>query len=84
MGERPRVIGGGNPGMASAGMGDTLTGIVAALRAQHHDAFDAAWIGAVLHAAAGDAVAARQGEHGLLASDVIHALPSMFPRRMAG
>ncbi len=83
-GERTRVVEGGNPGMASAGMGDTLTGIVAALRAQHHDALAAAWVGAVLHAAAGDAVAERQGEHGLLASDLIAALPSVFPRRMAG
>lgn len=83
-GEPTRVVAGGNPGMASAGMGDTLTGIVAALRAQHHDAFAAAWIGAVLHAAAGDAVAARHGEYGLLASDLIAALPSVFPRRMEG
>lgn len=83
-GERTRVVAGGNPGMASAGMGDALTGIVAALHAQGHDAFAAAWIGAVLHAAAGDAVAFRQGEHGLLASDLIAALPSVFPRRMDG
>ncbi len=83
-GERTRIVSGGNPGMASAGMGDTLTGIIAALRAQHHDAFAAAWIGAVLHAAAGDAVAVRQGEHGLLASDLIAALPTVFPRRMEG
>lgn len=82
--QRIRLVAGGNPGMASAGMGDTLTGIVAALRAQHHDAFAAAWIGAVLHAAAGDAVAERQGEHGLLATDLISALPSVFARRMAG
>lgn len=79
-----RMIEGGNPGMASAGMGDVLTGIVAALRAQHHDAFSAAWIGATLHAAAGDAVCEAQGEHGLLASDLVAVLPSLFPRRMAG
>ncbi|MBS0199081.1 MAG: NAD(P)H-hydrate dehydratase [Proteobacteria bacterium] len=83
-GEHTHVVAGGNPGMASAGMGDALTGIVAALRAQRHDAFAAAWIGAVLHAAAGDVVAARQGEHGLLASDLIAALPAVFPRRMDG
>lgn len=82
--ERTRVVEGGNPGMASAGMGDALTGIVAALRGQGHDAFAAGWTGAVLHAAAGDAVAARQGEHGLLASDLIAALPAVFPRRMDG
>ena len=83
-GERMRMIDGGNPGMASAGMGDVLTGIIAALRAQHHDAFSAAWIGATLHAAAGDAVCAAQGEHGLLASDLVAVLPTLFPRRMHG
>ncbi|PNS07984.1 YjeF family C-terminal domain-containing protein [Lysobacter silvestris] len=82
-GERTRMVDGGNPGMASAGMGDALTGIVSALCAQHQDAFEAAWIGAVLHAAAGDAVCAMQGEYGLLASDLIAALPSVFPQRMS-
>lgn len=83
-GERTRIVTGGNPGMASAGMGDVLAGIITALRAQRQPAFDAAWIGAALHAAAGDAVAARQGEQGLLASDLVAALPATFPRRMGG
>jgi len=67
--QTPRVIGAGNPGMAVGGMGDVLTGVVAALRAQGLSAFDAASAGALLHAAAGDA-AAWDGERGLLPSDL--------------
>ena len=69
----PVVIDAGNPGMASGGMGDVLTGTVAALRAQGLGAFDAACCGALLHAAAGD-LAARAGERGLLAGDLLPAL----------
>ncbi len=75
----PRVCEGGNPGMASGGMGDVLTGVVAALLAQGLDGFDAASAGACLHAAAGDA-AARDGVRGLLASDVIAALRPLVDR----
>ena len=66
----PVVIGAGNPGMASGGMGDVLTGAIAALRAQGLEAFDAACAGALLHAVAGDAAAAEDGERGLIASDL--------------
>ncbi|QNP40344.1 NAD(P)H-hydrate dehydratase [Lysobacter solisilvae (ex Woo and Kim 2020)] len=66
----PCVIGAGNPGMATGGMGDVLTGTIAALRAQGLPAFDAACAGALLHAAAGDA-AADNGERGLLPSDLM-------------
>jgi NAD(P)H-hydrate epimerase len=69
----PRVIGAGNPGMAVGGMGDVLTGVIVALRAQGLGAFDAATAGALLHAVAGD-VAARDGERGLLPRDVIAQL----------
>ncbi len=68
----------GNPGMASGGMGDVLTGLIAALRAQGLPALAAAMLGACLHAAAADAVAARRGERGLLASDVSDALPPLL------
>jgi NAD(P)H-hydrate epimerase len=63
----------GNPGMATAGMGDVLTGIIAGLRAQGLDASGAARVGTWLHAAAGDA-AAGDGERGLIASDLFPAL----------
>jgi NAD(P)H-hydrate epimerase len=59
----------GNPGMASGGMGDVLTGIVAALIAQGLDLQQAARLGAALHGAAGNAAAA-DGERGMLASDL--------------
>lgn len=63
----------GNPGMASGGMGDLLTGIVAALLAQGCGAWRAARLGVGLHARAGDR-AAQQGERGLLASDLLAPL----------
>ncbi|TWI04740.1 NAD(P)H-hydrate epimerase [Luteimonas cucumeris] len=72
-GETAAVIAAGNPGMASGGMGDVLTGVVAALLAQGLSSSDAAACGALLHACAGD-VAARDGERGLLASDLFPAL----------
>jgi NAD(P)H-hydrate epimerase len=69
--ETPRVIAAGNPGMAVGGMGDVLSGVIAALRAQGMSAFDAASCGALLHAAAGDAAAHDGGERGLLPSDLM-------------
>ena len=69
-GRRPCVIGAGNPGMATGGMGDLLTGTIAAMRAQGLPAFEAACAGALLHSLAGDA-AAREGQRGLLPSDLL-------------
>jgi ADP-dependent NAD(P)H-hydrate dehydratase / NAD(P)H-hydrate epimerase len=66
----------GNPGMASGGMGDLLTGVIAALLAQGCSAWDAARIGVGLHARAGD-LAARHGERGLLASDLLEPLRAL-------
>jgi hydroxyethylthiazole kinase-like uncharacterized protein yjeF len=63
----------GNPGMATGGSGDVLTGVVAALRAQGLDAETAARAGVVAHARAGD-LAAVQGTRGMLPSDLIQAL----------
>ena len=56
--------------MAVGGMGDLLSGVIAALRAQGLDAFDAATCGALVHALAGDA-AAHDGMRGLLPSDLL-------------
>ncbi|MBL0041223.1 MAG: NAD(P)H-hydrate dehydratase [Xanthomonadales bacterium] len=66
----------GNPGMASGGMGDALTGVIAALMAQGLGPAAAARIGVAVHARAADLVA-RDGERGLLASDVVAALRSV-------
>ncbi len=69
----PWLVAAGNPGMATGGMGDVLTGIVAALRAQGLAPESAAACGALLHAAAGD-LAARDGERGLRPTDLLQAL----------
>lgn len=66
----------GNPGMASGGMGDVLTGIIVAFVAQGLSVWDAAVAGVQCHAQAADKTA-EQGERGLLASDVIAALNSI-------
>ncbi len=71
----------GNPGMATAGMGDVLTGVIGALLAQGLKPFDAAVLGVFVHGAAGDAVARRFGEGGLIASDVIENLRDALRRK---
>jgi ADP-dependent NAD(P)H-hydrate dehydratase / NAD(P)H-hydrate epimerase len=63
----------GNPGMATAGMGDVLTGVIAGLVAQRIDSARAARLGVLIHALAGDS-AAQGGQRGLIASDVIAEL----------
>ena len=78
------VCQGGNPGMASGGMGDVLTGVIAGLLAQGLNLADAACSGVCLHAHAAD-LAAGQDERGLLASDLMPWLrklanPSPCPR----
>jgi NAD(P)H-hydrate epimerase len=67
--------------MATAGMGDVLTGVIAGIAAQCADLALAAQAGVYAHAAAGDRAAAAGGERGLLASDVIAQLrASVNPR----
>lgn len=70
----------GNPGMASGGMGDVLTGVIAALLAQGLSPWDAACLGTGLHARAAD-LAARAGERGLLASDLFVYLRALVNGR---
>ena len=70
----------GNPGMASGGMGDVLTGVIAALLAQGLETWEAACLGVAAHARAGDAVAQRLGAVGLLAGDVVAGLPQQLSR----
>lgn len=66
----------GNPGMSSAGTGDVLSGIIGALLAQGLSPFDAAKTGVWLHGRAGDIAADKCGQHGMIASDIIDALPT--------
>jgi len=73
----PWICTAGNPGMAAPGMGDVLTGIIAALLAQGLDPEQAACVGVQAHALAGDR-AARQGERGMLASDLIAELRAVL------
>jgi ADP-dependent NAD(P)H-hydrate dehydratase / NAD(P)H-hydrate epimerase len=72
-GRTPGVCERGNPGMATAGTGDVLTGAIAGILAQCRDHWTAARVGVLVHAMAGDA-AARGGERGLLASDLAREL----------
>ena len=68
----------GNPGMASAGTGDVLSGIIGALLAQGQSPWDAARQGVWLHGAAGDLASGEVGERSLTASDVIGHLPAVL------
>ena len=64
-----------NPGLASAGTGDVLAGAIAGLVAQGLSLFDAAACGVFLHSEAGEMVKARLGDAGMIASDLLPALP---------
>ena len=79
-GARQRLARGpyGNPGMASGGMGDVLSGILGGLLAQGFSLVDSARLGVCMHALAADAAAARDGERGLLATDLLRPLRSLL------
>ncbi len=68
----------GNPGMATGGTGDVLTGLIAGLLAQGLDALDATLVAVYLHGLAGDLAASRLGEAPLAAGDLIEILPAAF------
>ncbi len=70
----------GNPGMATGGSGDVLTGILTGLLAQGYATRDAAILGVYLHGLAGDLAAHEVGMHSLIASDLIQYLPAAFKR----
>jgi NAD(P)H-hydrate epimerase len=77
-GERLYVNQTGNPGMATAGAGDVLTGVVTALIGQGLDNFDAAVLGVYIHGLAGDIAAEKLGQTGLMATDISDELCEAF------
>jgi NAD(P)H-hydrate epimerase len=71
----------GNPGMATGGTGDILTGMIAGMMAQHpKNAFEAVLAAVYLHGLAGDVMRERVGEHALIATDLLQGLPEAFRR----
>lgn len=82
-GRRVSVNTTGNPGMATGGTGDVLTGLIAALLGQGLPAFEAAQLGAHLHGLAGDLARDQLGEASLIASDLLAYLPAAFRHRGA-
>jgi NAD(P)H-hydrate epimerase len=74
----------GNPGMATGGAGDVLTGVIAALLGQKLAAFEAAQLAVWLHGLAGDIARDEHGEIGMIAGDIVDALPDAFLHAAAG
>jgi len=68
----------GNPGMATAGSGDVLTGVILGLLSQKYKPLDAALLGVFLHGLAGDLASNELSEHSLIASDIIRYLPYAY------
>ncbi len=80
--EKIRVCDAGNPGMATAGMGDVLSGVIAGLLAQGLSLFNAAKLGVLVHAMAGDSLAIKQGKLGILALDLLPEIRSIISSKL--
>jgi ADP-dependent NAD(P)H-hydrate dehydratase len=79
-GEKVYINKTGNPGMATAGSGDVLTGIITALLGQELSDFDAAVLGVYIHGLAGDIAAEKIGQISLMTTDIVDSLPNAFLR----
>jgi len=77
-GEKVYINKTGNPGMATAGSGDVLTGVITALLGQGLSGFDAAILGVYIHGLAGDIAAGKVGQVSLMTTDIIDSLPGAF------
>jgi ADP-dependent NAD(P)H-hydrate dehydratase len=77
-GSRIYVNTSGNPGMATGGSGDVLTGVIAAMIGQRLPAFEAATLGVYAHGLAGDIARDQNGEVGLIAGDIVDSLADAF------
>lgn len=82
-GRLPNINMTGNPGMATGGMGDVLSGLLTSLIAQGLDPFDAARMSVYLHGRCGDNVAWQSSQAGMIATDLIKELPDVFRELMA-
>jgi NAD(P)H-hydrate epimerase len=74
----------GNPGMASGGMGDVLTGMIGGFISQGYNILDSSILGVFIHGMSGDRVAEEKGELGLVATDVINNIPLTIKELMDG
>jgi NAD(P)H-hydrate epimerase len=74
----------GNPGMATGGSGDVLTGIITGLLAQGYFPLEAAKAGCFIHGLAGDIAVAAKGEHALIASDIIDCISDAYLNLLIG
>ncbi len=79
-GQKAYVNKSGNPGMATAGSGDVLTGVITALAGQGLSDLDAAVLGVYIHGLAGDIAAEKLGQVSLIATDIIDTLPEAFKK----
>jgi len=77
-GEKVYINKTGNPGMATAGSGDVLTGVITALLGQGLSDFDAAVLGVYIHGLAGDIAAGKIGQVSMMTTDIIDSLPGAF------